>query len=50
MENIISSSHCDQPIELWLGLLYEDPNTQVQATPGQVVMAQYDQPEAEVLL
>ncbi len=58
LENVISSSHydqlvntvyTDQPIELWLELLYEDPNTQVQATPEQVVTAQYDQPEAEVL-
>ncbi len=49
LENVVSSSHydqlvntvyTDQPIELWLGLWYEDPNTQVQATPEHVVMAQ----------
>ncbi len=57
LENVISSSHydqlvntvyTDQPIELWLGiLLYEDHNTQIQAAPEQVVVVQYDQPEAE---
>ena len=47
LENVISSSHydqlvntvyTDQPIELWLGLLYEDHNTQIQAAPEQVVV------------